>query len=135
MEKNNVSVPSGSKAIKVVLVDDSSLIRRLVATVLASVEGVEVAGQAEDLSGGRRLLQKHNPDLLILDINFPGECGLDLLRFARLHDPLLTIAMLTNDNHPKMREKCAALGANYYFHKPTEIEKTVDVCRELVRKG
>lgn len=118
-------------AIKVVLVDDSSLVRLRLAALLSSLDGVAITGQAENITIGRLLLEQQNPDVLILDINFPGENGLTLLKFARLRDKSLKIIMLSSNNHPKLREKCAELGANFYFHKPTEIENAFDVCREL----
>ena len=81
-----------------------------------------------------RLLVETQPDVLILDIDLPGESGMDLLQYGNIQRQSLLIVMLTNYDHPKLRERCAELGANFYFHKPTEIEKTMDVCRELVAR-
>ncbi len=125
---------NSNKKIKVVLVDDSALIRERVAAALSALDGVEVVGQAADVPTGKRLLAEHQPDVLILDIDLPGETGLDLLQNGNVQRQSLMIIMLTNYDHPKLRERCAELGANFFFHKPTEIEKTMDVCRELVAR-
>jgi two-component system response regulator DesR len=125
---------NANKQIKVVLVDDSSLVRERVASALAALEGVEVVGQASDVPAGKLLLQAHQPDVLILDIDLPGETGLDLLQYGNIQRQSLLIIMLTNYDHPKLRERCAELGANFYFHKTSEIEKTMDVCRELAAR-
>ena len=127
---------NANKPIKVVLVDDSSIVRERVAAALVALEGIEVVGQASDVPAGKLLLQAHQPDVLILDIDLPGETGLDLLQYGNVQRQSLLIIMLTNYDHPKLRERCAELGANFYFHKSTEIEKTLEVCRELAaRRG
>jgi DNA-binding NarL/FixJ family response regulator len=120
-----------NKKIKVVLIDDSALIRERVDAALSALDGVEVSGHAGDVPAGMQLLQQHQPDVLILDIGLPGETGLELLQSGKVQRESLLIIMLTNYDHPKLRERCLELGAKFYFHKLTEIEKAIDACREL----
>jgi two-component system response regulator DesR len=123
-----------NKKIKVVLIDDSALIRERVEAALSCLEGVEVAGQAGDVSTGLQLLQEHQPDVLLLDIDMPGETGIDLLQSGKVQRESLLIIMLTNYDHPKLRERCLQLGANYFFHKLTEIEQAIETCRETAAR-
>ncbi len=116
---------------KVVLVDDSAVVRERVAATLSSLGGVAVVGQAGDVPEGLRLVRETKPDLLILDIGLPGESGISLLEIAKQEQLVPLIMMLTNQDHPKLRQHCAELGADFYFHKPTEFEKMIDLCFEL----
>lgn len=116
---------------RVVLVDDSAVVRERVAATLSSLGGVNVVGQASDVPQGLRLLRETTPDLLILDIGLPGESGIALLETAKKEKIVPLVMMLTNQDHPKLRQHCAELGADFYFHKPTEFEKMIDLCLEL----
>jgi DNA-binding NarL/FixJ family response regulator len=118
----------------VALVDDSQVVRERVATLLSSLEGIEVVGQAADVPGGRLLLNEHRPDLLILDIDLPGSSGITLLASAKKDNASLLIIMLTNYDHPKLRAECAALGADFYFCKPTEMDRAIETCEDLARR-
>ena len=116
---------------RVVLVDDSAVVRERVAATLSALGGVEVAGQAGEVLEGLQLIRETQPDLLILDIGLPGESGITLLETAKKEQLVPRVMMLTNQDHPKLRQHCAELGADYYFHKPTEFEKMIDLCIEL----
>src|SRR5579864_4767535 len=61
--------------LRVVLVDDSLEVRRRVAESLSEVQGVVIVGQAGDVPSGLRLLSEQQPDVLILDIELPGQSG------------------------------------------------------------
>lgn len=119
---------------RVVLVDDSAVVRERVAATLSSLGGVAVVGQAGDVPEGLRLVREARPDLLILDIGLPGESGITLLETVKQEQLVPLVAMLTNQDHPKLRQHCAELGADFYFHKPTEFEKMIDLCFELANQ-
>lgn len=117
--------------VEVVLVDDSVPVRERVAASLAALDGVEVVGQAGDVPSGLRLLEEREPDVLILDLELPGQSGLDLLKIAKRRGYASVIIMFSIHDHPKLREKCAELGAAFYFNKNSEFELASEVCRKL----
>ena len=121
------------KPFRVVLVDDSLLVRERLAALLGCLENIEVVGQACDVAGGEVLVRERRPDLLIIDIDLPGSSGTNLLANARRENGKLLIVMLSNYDHPKLRQECAALGADFYFHKPTEFDRIFEVCQVLAR--
>ena len=118
----------------VVMVEDSILMRAHVASSLSAINGIAVIRQAGDVPSGLRLLESVKPDVLILDVELPGQSGLDLLKIVRRRDPAITIIMLTNHDHPKLRERCGEMGANFFFNKVTEFEKVADACREIAER-
>jgi DNA-binding NarL/FixJ family response regulator len=114
----------------VLLVDDSVLVRERVAASLSAVKGVEAVRQAGDVPSGLRLM-KARPDVMILDIEMPGQSGMDLLRIARQANYDGVIIMFSVYDHPRLRQKCVDLGADFYFHKMTEFQLVAEVCSEV----
>ena len=114
--------------------DDSPLVRERLASLLAGLEGIDVVGQAADLTNGRRLLSDYRPDLLILDVDLAGAQGTSLLAGARQDNASLIIIMLTGEDHSKLCAECAAFGADFYFCKPTEFEKAIETCEKLAKR-
>src|SRR5580704_3810912 len=104
--KANSGAPAGGArkagVIEVVLVDDSVPMRERVAASLAAVEGVEVVGQADDVPSGLRLIEQRAPDVLILDLEMPGQSGIDLLKIARRRGYASVIIMFSIHDHPKL---------------------------------
>jgi len=130
-ESNN-KTPSSS--LTVVVVEDSILMRAHVAASLSAIKGVAAVRQAGDVPSALHLLETIKPDVLILDIELPGRSGLDLLKTVRKTDAAVVIIMLTNHDQPRMRKRCAELGANYFFNKLSEFGRVAEVCRELAER-
>jgi len=83
--------------IKVLIVDDSALIRQLLTKILSVVRDIEVVGTAGDPYIARRKIKQLNPDVLTLDIEMPRMDGLAFLKnLMRLHPmPVVMISALT----------------------------------------
>ena len=65
---------------KVLIVDDEPLARRRLASLLSGVAGVEVVGEAADGQLALAAVDRHGPDLVLLDIRMPGIDGLEVAR-------------------------------------------------------
>jgi len=83
--------------IKVLIVDDSSLIRQLLTEILRSDREIEVVGTAQDPIVAREKIKKLKPDVITLDIEMPRMDGITFLRnLMRLHPlPVIMISSLT----------------------------------------
>jgi DNA-binding NarL/FixJ family response regulator len=129
------SAATVKKPVRFLLVDDSDLTRERTAALLNVLDRVQVVGQAADVLTGLSLLRQLSPEVLVLDVELPGSSGLEMLEIIqrRRPSPLVTI-MLTSHDHPKLRERCAELGANFFFHKLTEFEKMLGVCQQLAER-
>lgn len=73
---------TGGSPARVVVVDDSPLMRRLLSTALVEA-GFDVVAQARDGADALALCEEHRPDVLSLDLAMPGMHGLDVLRALR----------------------------------------------------
>ena len=77
-----------SKA-RVLIVDDSAVIRRVLREALASDAMVEVAGIAPDGVSALKRIEETKPDLVTLDVELPGMSGLETLKELRTRWPKL----------------------------------------------
>lgn len=72
------------RPLSVLIVDDEPEARDLLTMLLARIDGVEIAGTAEDVDQAFRFVQDHHPDLILLDIQMPVKNGFDLVH--QLHE-------------------------------------------------
>ena len=75
-DKNN----AGGKKIRVLVIDDSALVRRLLTEILRQDPDIEVVGTATDPYVAREMIKKLDPDVLTLDVEMPRMDGLTFLR-------------------------------------------------------
>lgn len=76
---------------RVLIVDDSAIVRKLLGDALRNEPDIEVVGGAADPYSARELILRHSPDLLTLDIEMPRMDGLTFLRKLMEHHPLPVI--------------------------------------------
>jgi DNA-binding NarL/FixJ family response regulator len=118
---------------KVFLVDDSVIVLEKMTALISSLQGVEIAGRAMNADDAIQSIVQLKPDLVILDIRLNGGgSGIDVLKRIKTEIPPPIVIMLTNYPYPQYREKCRALGADYFFDKVTEIEKIYDTFKQLL---
>ena len=79
--------------IKVLIVDDSSMFRQLLSNVLSTDAGIQVVGMAAGAAEARAMMSIHRPDVITLDLEMPGENGLDLLQDYMARTPVGTLVI------------------------------------------
>ena len=120
---------------KVFLVDDSIIVLKKLAEMISSIDdSIEIVGQAMNADDAVQSIVKIKPDVVILDIRLNGRHnGIDVLEQIRAEIPSSIIIMLTNYSYPEYRERCQALGADYFFDKVIEIQKVNDTFKQLIK--
>jgi len=110
---------------KVLLVDDHTLVRKGLAQVLAlTIPGAEIT-EAADADQAVRELEASPQDVALLDIRMPGRDGLDLLREIRVSHPNMPVIMLTCFDNSEYVKKALAEGAAGYLLKDCSPEDLV----------
>ena len=121
--------------IKVLIVDDSSVIRSIIREALSHCNHIEVVGEAEDPLVARDLIKKLNPDLLTLDVEMPKMDGITfLINLMRLRPmPVIMLSTLTTKG-ADITLQALEIGALDFIAKPTvqELMATQDSFRELL---
>ena len=112
-------IPNTANKIKVVIVDDSALIRSVMSEIVNSQPDMEVAGTAPDPLVARELIKRVNPDVLTLDVEMPKMDGLDFLeKLMRLRPmPVLMVSSLT-ERGSEITMRALELGAVDFVTKP-----------------
>ena len=105
--------------IKVLIVDDSALIRSVMAEIVNSQPDMEVVGTAPDPLVAREMIKQTNPDVLTLDVEMPKMDGLDFLeKLMRLRPmPVLMVSSLT-ERGSEITMRALELGAVDFVTKP-----------------
>lgn len=115
----------------IIVVDDESDIRDVIYDYLGS-HGYTVH-QAADGRELRRILQDVSPELVLLDINLPGEDGLSLARYLRDHHDL-GIIMVTAAGEVVDRVVGLEVGADDYLSKPFDLRELLARVRSVLRR-
>jgi two-component system, chemotaxis family, protein-glutamate methylesterase/glutaminase len=123
--------------IRVLIIDDSHVIRDVLTEILGSSPLIEVVGTAEDPLIAREMIKRLNPDVLTLDIEMPRMDGITFLRnLMRLRPmPVVMISALTESN-AEVTLTALGLGAVDFIAKPagdTE-EGMNDYAEEIIAK-
>ncbi len=105
--------------IKVLVIDDSALIRSLLTEIINSQPDMQVVGAAPDPLIARDMIKQLNPDVLTLDVEMPKMDGLDFLeRLMRLRPmPVLMVSTLT-ERGSEITLRALELGATDFVTKP-----------------
>lgn len=118
---------------KILIVDDSRIIRERLLNILDLIEGVCVIEQAEDAEKAIMIYRKLNPDVLILDIHMNGLNGIELLQQLKSEQCTAYVIMLTNFPYPQYRKKCIEEGADYFLDKSTEFDEINVIIKNMVK--
>jgi two-component system, chemotaxis family, protein-glutamate methylesterase/glutaminase len=125
------------KPVRVLIVDDSATIRRLLAAILSRDPEIEIVGEAPEPHTAREMIKQLNPDVLTLDVEMPGMSGIEFLdRIMRLRPmPVVMVSTLT-ERGAETTLDALALGAVDYFAKPThDVASSLnEAAAELIRK-
>jgi two-component system, chemotaxis family, protein-glutamate methylesterase/glutaminase len=130
--------PGGARRrIRVLIVDDSALVRQMLTDMLARDPAIEVVGSAGDAHIAREKIKQLNPDVLTLDVQMPKMDGITFLRnLMRLRPmPVVMVSSLT-EHGADVAFDALAIGAVDYLSKPRiDIAATLgDYAEELIEK-
>lgn len=125
------------KKIRVLIVDDSALVRQILTTMLDSDPGIEVIGTAQDPYAAREKIKQLEPDVLTLDVEMPRMDGITFLsNLMRLRPmPVVMVSSLT-DRGAEVTLRALEIGAFDFVSKPKiDLAHTLEDYRdEIVAK-
>ena len=105
---------------KVLIADDSPLLRQRAMELIGDVAGVEMVGQAADCPQTVAAVAEVEPDVVVLDIAMPGGTGLEVLQALKRSRRSPVVIVFTNDPFPQFRQRALAASADYFFDKSSE---------------
>ncbi len=121
-----------SKAkINIILADDHHIVRQGIRQLLESAKDLQVIAEAADGEEAQLLIQKHKPDVAVLDIQMPKASGIEVTRWVRAHLPEVGVLILTAyDDDPYVMAVLQA-GANGYVLKTAKTEELIQAVRDV----
>jgi DNA-binding NarL/FixJ family response regulator len=120
--------------IRVLLVDDDALVRSGLKMMLSGAEGIDVVGEADDGRGVLAALDRHRPDVVLMDIRMPQVDGIAATRLVREQPDPPAVVVLTTFDADELVMRALQAGAAGFLLKdtpPPEIVRAI----ELVHAG
>ena len=117
-----------SGAVRVLIVDDHSVVREGIRTVLAGDTGLSVVGEAGSVSEALERASHVQPDVILLDITMPGTSGLEAVPQLLTTVPAARILMLSVHDNTEYVLQAVRAGAHGYLRKdttPAELREAV----------
>ena len=117
---------------KIVIADDSPLLRDRIKSLLNSIdENLEVF-EAENGQDALQIIKKKQPDLAILDIRMPEMNGIEVLKKIRELKMKVKVCILTNYAYPIYKKRCLEAGADYFLSKNEDFEEIETIVRDIL---
>lgn len=121
--------------IRVLIVDDSAVVRKILSQQLGQHRGIEVVGTAPDPYVARDKIVALEPDVLTLDIEMPRMDGITFLKKLMKHRPMPVVVLSSlTPKGGQMAMEAMAAGAIDVMCKPGPAYSVGDTCDELVEK-
>jgi len=105
------------KDLRIVVIENSEVIREGLRVAFAEAEGCEVVGMAIGGDEGLSLVLSEGPDVVLMNVTAPHQRGMGLLRTIRKLDQRPIIVIFTTDNAPDLKAACREAGATFYALK------------------
>jgi DNA-binding NarL/FixJ family response regulator len=117
--------------VRVLLADDSKLMRERLAVQLCELERVELVGETDHIPELLEQIQRLKPDVVVLDIHMPGGNGIQALEAIKKESESPIVVMLAMLPYPQYRKKCLEAGAEFFFDKATEFDLVMQSLKRL----
>lgn len=121
--------------ISVLIVDDHALFREGLRALLERQDGLTVVGEAGDPHAGIRLAEELRPDVILMDLHFPGGSGIEAIREIIQRRPEARIIALSMYQDANLVENVVLAGAAGYLLKDERAAGLVDGIRAVAAGG
>jgi DNA-binding NarL/FixJ family response regulator len=126
---------SGGHRTRVILADDHTLVRAGIRRILESQPQFEVVAEANDGPAAINAVDRHEADVLVLDLNMNGLEGLDVLKQAKRSKPDLRVVILTMHAGREYVTRALAEGADGYLLKDSAVQDLAGAIEAVMAGG
>jgi len=101
----------------ILLVEDSRILRDRLRSCIGEIPNALLVAETDNEEGARGHLERHRPDVAIIDLRLNGGSGLSVIEHIKAVYAATTMIVLTNYAQEEYQAKCKALGVHYFFDK------------------
>jgi len=124
-------LPKTKDKIRVLLADDHNMVRAGIRQLLEGAPDLQVVAEAGDGEEAQALIQRHKPDVAVLDIQMPKASGIEVTRWVRSTQAGVGVLILTAyDDDPYVMAVLQA-GANGYVLKTAQADELIQAVRDV----
>jgi len=125
-----------NESVRVLVVDDSALMRKLIPQIIETDSSIQVVGTAMDGNFGLRKIEELKPQVVTLDLEMPGMGGIEMLKeIMRRHRIPVIVVSSHSTNGASVTLKALALGAFDFVAKPADVSARMpEIARDLIAK-
>jgi DNA-binding NarL/FixJ family response regulator len=121
--------------IRIVLVDDQTLVRQGIRSLLELAGDITIVGEAGDGDEALGAIAREKPDVVLLDVRMPKKNGLDVLRELKTKDAVPPVILLTTFDDDETFLAAVRAGAKGYLLKDVSLEQLTDAIRAVAAGG
>ena len=121
--------------IRIVLVDDQTLVRQGIRSLLELAGDITIVGEAGDGDEALGAIAREKPDVVLLDVRMPKKNGLDVLRELKTKDVVPPVILLTTFDDDETFLAAVRAGAKGYLLKDVSLEQLTDAIRAVAAGG
>lgn len=116
----------------ILLVEDHQIVRQGLSSLLKTIPEFQVVGEAGDGQEALRMIEQHQPDVVVLDLMLPGLHGLEVARQTKRHWPRTQIVVLSMHASDAYVAETFKAGAMAYVLKSSSSNELVSAIREVI---
>ena len=120
------------KKIKAFVIDDHSLVRKWLGTLLQRQSDLQVCGETTNGPEAMKLIAKAKPDVAIVDISLEGNSGLELIKSIKETYPKVVMVVLTMHDESLCAERALRAGARGYVMKKEATKQIIPAIRRVL---
>jgi DNA-binding NarL/FixJ family response regulator len=120
---------------KIVIADDSEMLRERIKSSLKEIDNVEIIGEATNGNEAIKIICETNPDFVLLDIRMPELNGIEVLKTLKNSKSKPIMCIFTNYPYSQYKVKCMEEGADYFFDKNKDFQEIKNLITRLKDKS
>jgi DNA-binding NarL/FixJ family response regulator len=122
--------------LRVLLVEDSPMIRERLIESISSLRGVAIVGCADNAAAALRILQLNACDVVVLDLQLHAGHGFNILAALKMapERPQTTVVVLTSLASAAFRARSLSAGADYFFDKVFDYDRFTELLEQLAAR-
>ena len=122
-------------AIRIIIFEDNDKLRESLAYLIKTQPEYEMIGDFNNCNDAANIARVFEPDVVLMDIDMPGQSGINGVRFIKEARPQTAVIMYTVFEDDDKLFKCLCAGANGYLLKQTAPQKLFDGIQEVIAGG